>query len=234
MRPDLPVTPATDRRRFGPFTLFALGLALSGCTSNADTLYQGEVLRRDQEAVAGLEDSRRVVVRDPSTQEVREVHELALGGDGEEMRHGVERRYWPEGNLQSYRGFSGGTPVGLWWSWWRTGAIRSAYVYSTSEPTRMTWWHPNGFVSAEGMAINGRRVGPWSYFHGNGALMSQGEMGGGHRIGEWTFYDESGEWTERGRFIAGKRTGDWQFRDQLSGAVPFAERRSGPGELTER
>ncbi len=201
----------------------ALG-ALTSCTSNADNLYRGELIRRDREAMQGLADSRRVVVRDPLTQEPLEVHELALDGSGEEVRHGVERRYWPEGNLQSHRGFLDGVPVGLWWSWWRTGAIRSAYVHSATEATRMTWWHPNGFVSAEGLAINGRRVGPWSYYHGNGVLESSGEMGGGHRTGEWTFYDEAGEWTERGRFMAGKRAGEWEFREQLGAGLPFVNR----------
>ena len=227
MLPDLQSTSAVAERRqsLPRLRCILLGLALSACSSNGDILYQGALQVRDKEAVAGLKDSRRVVVKDPFSQRPTEVHELVLGADGEEVRHGVERRYWPEGTLRSLRSFNGGQPAGVWWSWWRTGALRSAYVHSSNEATRMTWWHPNGFVSAEGMAVSGRRVGEWTYYHGNGVIESQGEMGGGHRIGQWSFFDESGEWTERGQYLGGQRVGDWEFRDRLGVGVPFRERR---------
>ena len=202
-----------------------LGLALVGCGSNADSLYQGALQVRGKEAARGLDDSRRVVVRDPETQLPTEVHELVRGKDGEEVRHGVERRYWEMGTLKSLRSFNGGKPAGVWWSWWRTGALRSAYVHSSTRPTQMTWWHANGFVSAEGMAMGGQRTGEWSYYHGNGQLESRGEMGGGHRFGEWTFYDEAGEWTERGRYLAGRRTAGWEFRNRPAASVPLIGRR---------
>lgn len=222
MLPAQKSTPAFALRRLCLASL--CGLSLLGCSSNADALYQGELLRQQKLRTAGLPESRRVVVRDPASREALEVVELARGADGAEVRHGAELRYWPEGTLRSLRSFDRGTPAGLWWSWWRTGALRSAYVHDATKPTPMTWWHPNGLVSAEGMAISGRRVGEWSYYHDNGMLESRGKMGGGMRVGDWTFYDETGEWTERGRFLSGRRTGDWEFRSRAGGG-PLLQRR---------
>lgn len=191
-------------------------LILAACSSASDDLYQAELFVKRERERAAASAPRRVEVKDPKTKQILEVHELARLDDGSDVPQGREWLYWPEGNLKSLRSYENGEPSGLWWSWWRTGALRSAYVHVEGEPTRMTWWHANGFVSAEGVALNGRRVGEWSYYHENGELASQGEMAGGRRVGHWTFFDESGEWAERGTFIGGKRAGDWEFRGAVA------------------
>ncbi len=123
------------------------------------------------------------------------------------------------------RAYDKGKPTGVWWSWWRTGALRSTYVHEPGVPTPMTWWHPNGLLASQGMAVEGRRVGEWTFWHDNGALESRGEMAGGQRVGFWTFFDEEGEWSERGSYLSGKRRQDWEFRGSLGGTLPFSGRR---------
>ncbi|MFT5732830.1 MAG: hypothetical protein ACJA2W_002574 [Planctomycetota bacterium] len=213
--------PQTKARNAASVGTLLLGLlATAACTSNSDDLYHAHVFAKEQRERAGLEDTRRVVVKDPITKQALEVHELGRLEDGAEVPNGKDWRYWPEGNLRSMRTFVNGEPAGLWWSWWRTGALRSAYVHEPGVLTRMAWWHANGFLAAEGLAMHGSREGEWSSWHENSALESVGEMSGGRREGLWTFYDEEGEWTERGMFLGGKRTGDWEFRGRLRAGGP--------------
>ena len=75
--------------------------------------------------------------------------------DGGRPNHGRHSTWYPDGAPRSVRSYHLGEPVGAWWSWWQNGALRSATTFDPERPTRMTWWHANGFVSSEGLARAG-------------------------------------------------------------------------------
>ena len=175
-----------------------------------DTAYLRNSLRRGPK----VPTESRAVGRDPHTGERSEDRSYLNMPDGRRLRHGQHRTWYPEGTPETLRTYDEGAPVGTWWTWWRTGALRSAYVFEPGTETRMTWWHANGIVSSEGLARNGTRTGPWQFWYENGELKSEGDFVGGRRGGDWVLYDTDGEWTERGRFRGGKRVGEWEFRSR--------------------
>lgn len=194
-------------------SLLIAALCLCGCRSPlGDAIGQAEARTlRDRESRTPR--TERVVVRHPVTKEVLEDRTIVLVDGVEVGSEGVQRTYYPDGSPETLRSFANGKPTGIWWSWWATGALRSAYVFDPKRATRMTWWHANGFTASDGYARNGSRVGPWRFWYENGELESEGEFVGGRRQGAWTFYDEEGEWVERGRFVRGVRAGEWEQRD---------------------
>ena len=156
-------------------------------------------------------EEARVVERDPVTGERTADRSFLDTQEGTRLNHGVHRTWYADGMPETLRSYVSGLPTGVWWTWWRTGALRSAYVFDPDRPTRMTWWHANGLLASEGLARNGTRTGPWRYWHENGELKSEGEFVGGRQSGPWVLYGEDGEWRERGRFLKGRRVGQWEF-----------------------
>lgn len=132
---------------------------------------------------------------------VSEVLELP---DGSVLRHGVERESYLSGAKRALRRFERDVPVGEWTQWYEDGTVRSYYVHS-DRPSPMTFYMPDGKVSASGDAIGGRRTGSWRFFHPNGVLAREGSYHAGKRNGEWTQYDEQGAVVGRVVFAAGER-----------------------------
>lgn len=132
---------------------------------------------------------------------VSEVLELP---DGSVLRHGVERESYLSGAKRALRHFERDVPVGEWTQWYEDGAVRSHYVH-TDRRSPMTFYGPDGKVSASGDAIGGLRTGPWRFYHPCGALAREGSYANGRRNGEWTQYDEQGAVVGRVVFDAGAR-----------------------------
>ncbi|MEM9382180.1 MAG: hypothetical protein AAGB93_19650 [Planctomycetota bacterium] len=194
--------------------VLALGALGTACMRPSqqiiDLAYQRNLARkRPSEPVPA-----RTVGRDPLTRERVEDRSYLDMPDGVRLHHGYHRTWYPDGTPETLRCYREGDEVGVWWSWWRNGALRSTYEFVPGVDTPMVWWHPNGLLQSEGMARDGVRTGRWRYWHENGELESEGDFVGGRRAGHWTLYDENGEWTERGRFQAGRRVGDWEFRER--------------------
>ncbi|MEM6570616.1 MAG: hypothetical protein AAF957_19555 [Planctomycetota bacterium] len=215
-------TPIPLRRRAAPagcvpaaalaFVFGALGAAcIRPSQQIIDLAYQRNLakLQRSEPIPA------RTIGRDPVTRLRTEDRSYLDMPDGVRLHHGAHRTWYPDGTPETLRHYREGDEVGVWWSWWRNGALRSAYEFVPGVETPMTWWHPNGLLQSEGMARDGVRTGPWRFWHENGELESEGSFVGGRRAGFWAFYDADGEWTERGRMQAGRRIGDWEFRDRV-------------------
>lgn len=193
----------------------ALGLLAPGCrNTKLDAAVALAMSRNQRKARAERPRSERLVKRDPRTGEVLEDRQRTSYGPRGYRNEGPQRTWYPGGAPESYREFAGGEPTGHWVTWWRTGLLRSSYVFDPDRDTRMVWWHANGVIASEGMARMGQRVGPWVYRWEHGAMKSEGSYDGGRRDGPWTFYDEEGAWIERGRYVSGDRVGDWEVRGQ--------------------
>lgn len=197
-----------------PILLLLLGVAApfsGGCTPR----YNGVVAAAFQRNARRQAPSEPRLEREVSGQQdsgapLEERSYLRLP-DGQRPNHGVHSTWYPDGSPRTRRGYHLGDPVGVWWSWWQNGALRSSHTFDPERATTMVWWHANGFLASEGMARQGVRTGRWRTWHENGSLESEGDYVGGQRVGEWVFYDEEGEWTERGRFVNGRRVSGWEF-----------------------
>jgi antitoxin component YwqK of YwqJK toxin-antitoxin module len=141
---------------------------------------------------------RRIGANGPVVSEVLELP------DGSVLRHGVERESYLSGAKRALRHFERDVPVGEWTQWYEDGTLRSHYVHS-DRPSPMTFYAPDGQVTASGDAIRGLRSGPWRFFHSNGVLAREGSYVAGKRNGEWIQYDEQGALVGRVVFAAGER-----------------------------
>lgn len=173
-----------------------------GCRSN--DLRPALAQARLEEAQRELPTEERPAVQRRMGAEgpiVREVLELP---DGSVLRHGVERESSLSGAKRALRHFERDVPVGEWTQWYEDGTVRSHYVHGFG-PSPMTYYTPEGKVSATGDAIGGLRHGPWRFFHPNGVLAREGSYDAGKRTGEWIQYDEHGVVLGRVVFDAGER-----------------------------
>jgi hypothetical protein len=157
--------------------------------------------------------------KDRRTGKVIEFSERRRLASGRTVKDGVERRWYADGALRSERFYDQGEPTGRWKSWWEDGALRSDYTFHPlGEPTVMTWWHPNGRLSAQGPARRGTREGEWTYWYEDGTVREQGSFVLGVKDGEWSFFWEDGSLRSRGRYANGDRVGQWEHGPRPDGA----------------
>jgi hypothetical protein len=184
-------------------------LAAAGCA--IDFRPAARVLGEDAESerAAAVVERRRTYFDAAQTRLRREWIVLA-SPDGRAVQHGLDREWFPDGTLASERSFDHGEPSGAWRTWYASGAPRSEATFGTREPAPMRWWHENGRLSTEGLAVGGARTGAWRSWHENGELASRGSYVAGRREGPWEYFAADGALIERGEFRADVRVGTWE------------------------
>jgi hypothetical protein len=140
-------------------------------------------------------------------------HELTTvrAPDGRELRHGVERAWYANGQLEYERHYASGEQVGVWRTWYANGQRRSEVCVSGEELTMLRWWYENGQLETEGPARGGVREGRWTHWYPSGVVQSQGDMLAGRRHGEWVEFAEDGSVTARGAYEHGGKVGTWEY-----------------------
>ncbi len=126
------------------------------------------------------------------------------------VREDLERRWWPNGTLRAERHWRSGIPVGRWSTWWEDGAPRSVHEHAP-EPSTMTYWHPGGSRSSEGLHLLGSKQGVWTFWDEAGTVRREGRFEDGIETGVWTLWHPSGALEARGVMRAGKRVGEWKL-----------------------
>lgn len=99
---------------------------------------------------------------------------VAYKAEGEAMKHGVSRRWHPNGQKSMEGQFENDAPVG-----------------------KHSWWHVNGQKSLEGNFRNGKHDGVWTWWHPNGQKSSQGEYLEGVPMGDWSWWAVDGKVIQR-------------------------------------
>ena len=69
--------------------------------------------------------------------------------------------------------------------------------------------HQNGAKRAEGMKINGRAHGSWTFWYDNGAVMQVGSYDEDLPHGRWIYYWRNHNKQREGTYECGRRTGFW-------------------------
>lgn len=96
------------------------------------------------------------------------------GSEGEAMRHGISRAWYPNGQLQ-------------WEGQYEYGERAGHFKY----------WHTNGQLAAEGKYKHDQFDGPWLWWHENGQKAITGKYEEGRLVGEWRWWDELGKLSDR-------------------------------------
>ncbi|MEZ6014250.1 MAG: hypothetical protein R3F49_03995 [Planctomycetota bacterium] len=141
--------------------------------------------------------------------------EVLLLPDGGALRHGTERESYSGGARRAERHFERDVPVGEWTQWYEDGTVRSHYVHGEG-PTPMTFYAPDGAITATGPALLGVRVGEWRFYHRGGVLAKEGAYVDGKREGEWRLYDEEGALIGRLWYHADQRVASESPTSQLN------------------
>ncbi|MDF1838472.1 MAG: hypothetical protein P1V35_11440 [Planctomycetota bacterium] len=131
--------------------------------------------------------------------------EYWIDAEGNEIRHGVEAQFWPDGSPKAHREFNQGTPSGRWKTFYQDGTLRSDHELQPGQATPMVYFHPNGQDAAKGLAVAGQRTGDWSYWFASGVLAEEGGYLKGRRHGPWRFYLKDGKLKEEALYESGKR-----------------------------
>jgi len=188
--------------------------ALAACES--DYVGMSRQLGMESQALATkaptIERQRSYFDGDPNRPRNEET--IKLMPDGSVLKHGDERHWYRNGQLQTERHFQDGEPVGRWVSWYENGELRSESFFGTEELKPMTWWHETGEVSTRGMARNGLREGLWTSWYPDGAKKWEGRYVAGMREGEWIFWNPDGSIDQRGWYRADERVGPWKKSDE--------------------
>jgi len=146
--------------------------------------------------------------RGPNPQHPRsEIEGLAQRG-GTFVKHGRERSFFRDGQVEAERHWIHGEPAGAWRTWWEDGTLKSSCEFRRDgKASEMSFWHANGQLEARGMAIDGRRIGPWEFFFADGTKESSGDFLDGKREGPWTSWNECGEVLDSARYEQGVKVG---------------------------
>jgi antitoxin component YwqK of YwqJK toxin-antitoxin module len=94
--------------------------------------------------------------------------------EGELLRHGVAKAWYPNGKLE----------------------FEGTYQYGKKDGT-FTFWHENGQVAASGEYRAGQPQGQWVWWHENGQKSAFGRYEDGLLTGEWRWWNEAGKLTKQ-------------------------------------
>ncbi|MCC7475503.1 MAG: hypothetical protein IT425_08915 [Pirellulales bacterium] len=93
--------------------------------------------------------------------------------DGNNIRNGLARAWYPNGQLQ-----------------------REGYYLGDKKVGTLSYWHENGQIAARGAYRDDKRDGRWEWYHANGQKANVGTYRTGCLVGEWRSWDEHGKLTK--------------------------------------
>lgn len=144
-------------------------------------------------------------IRRNSEGQITSAVEYWVDRDGNEVRHGVEALFWPDGSPKAHREFTYGTPSGRWRTFYQDGTLRSDHDLQAGQSTPMVYYHPNGKEAARGAAVAGQRTGDWTYWYGTGVVAERGGYLEGKRHGPWAYFERDASLKEEAMYQAGQR-----------------------------
>jgi antitoxin component YwqK of YwqJK toxin-antitoxin module len=101
--------------------------------------------------------------------------------EGEDLRHGPSKAWFPNGAKQVEGQYDHGKQVG-----------------------RFTYWFPNGQIAQAGEFRDNQRDGVWAWWHGNGQKRVLGSYENDKAVGEWRWWGADGRLTKHEAMEGGK------------------------------
>jgi antitoxin component YwqK of YwqJK toxin-antitoxin module len=94
--------------------------------------------------------------------------------EGEYLRHGTAKGWYPNGKLEFEGTYQFGKKSGTFTFWHENGQVAATGEYREGEPDgQWVWWHDNGQKSAFGRYHDGVLVGEWRWWNEGGKLTKQ-------------------------------------------------------------
>lgn len=121
------------------------------------------------------------------------VEEATMRTEGQPMRHGEHRYWYPDGRPQMVGTYNVGKETGNFVWFYDNGdkQTEGAYV-SGRRDGEWKEWFPNGQLKGAGMYANGLRSGKWRTWFDNGMRQRDAEFRGGQQVGSLRIWDRNG------------------------------------------
>ena len=123
--------------------------------------------------------------------------------------------YYENGSIKRRGKYLNNRMVGIWNYFYENqqggyGSLKAQAFYEDGKGTYKEFY-PNGELKAEGLYIDGRSQGIWTFYHPTGQIEAKGEYKDGLRWGEWDFFHPNGNKAADGIYKDGIREGNWIF-----------------------
>jgi antitoxin component YwqK of YwqJK toxin-antitoxin module len=129
----------------------------------------------------------------------------------EDLRHGVQIKYYENGNKQSEIYFENGKREGPAYFWFEDGKKDIEGNFKNDLQNGLwTYWRTDGQKGNEGYFVDGKMHGIWTYWYGNGQIWKEAEYNMGVKHGKWIIYYENGNLFRKGQFENDKEIGLWK------------------------
>ena len=176
-------------------------------------------------------------------------------------RQGDWTHYYENGSIKRKGRYLDNKPVGIWNYFYESassglGSLKAQAFYENGVGTykefypdegkkaeglyidgksegEWTYYYKNGKKEAEGFYQDGVRSGKWVFYHQNGKIEAVGEYQNGVRQGEWKYYNDNGTLSSKGQILDDKKEGSWQVYDQFGEFKGEGNFLKGEGEYKE-
>lgn len=123
--------------------------------------------------------------------------------------------YYEGGSIKRRGKYFDNKKVGIWNYFYETqdaqyGPLKAQAFYENGVGAYKEFY-PNSGIKAEGLYIDGKSEGVWTYYHPNGKPQAKGRYADGLRTGRWEYYHEDAKLAAAGDFDEGLRQGRWEF-----------------------
>jgi len=141
--------------------------------------------------------------------------------DGDGLKQGLWKRYYPNQRLMYEGKFQNDEPVGEWRRYHENGALRAILLHiEATDSVAARLFDPAGKKLAEGTYLGEKKTGRWIYFS-EGRKVSEEEFAGGLKSGTSRIYYPSGELLEESEWMDNKKSG--RYRAFYPTGKPFLE-----------
>lgn len=142
--------------------------------------------------------------------------------------------YYENGSVKQRGKYLDNKKVGIWNYLYESqeglyGPLRAQAFYENGVGTYKEFY-PNSGLKAEGLYVDGRSEGLWTFYHPNGKPQAKGNYAGGLRVGKWEYYHEDGNLSAAGNFAEGLRQGQWEFYNANGSLSSQGEMKEGKKE----
>ncbi len=129
--------------------------------------------------------------------------------DADGKRTGKWKQYHVNGKMRYTGQFEKGNPVGTFVYYSSAGSILSKLIYSNNGASaNAKLYYPDGKIKAEGMFLNKKKHGLWSYYHQrSGQKRAEESYKEGVNHGIWRVYFPDGKLSSEMNWKEGKRHG---------------------------
>lgn len=119
--------------------------------------------------------------------------EVRVNVDGNETQHGLETKYYENGQKYMEGPWIDGTRQGAWRTWYTNGQLRGTGYFKNGDKSG-EWhrWDEHGIKRGIYNYKNDMLHGPLTKWNENGDMVEQGEFKFGNQDGQWITYDTEG------------------------------------------